>query len=103
VTYAELSITRTTEPEDGQDLFFDYYFKGFDCKGDGKIDKRQRSAHAISFINQVAQGEFLCELASKTNNPDIQREASQYLDRAIIRRREQLQEILGDELSKATS
>lgn len=86
---------------DGEQVFFDYTFYGFQCKENGQRDGRQKRAGLVTFGRTQDTCRFILSLLSEEFDPKyadavlfMRTQAQQMLDRANAREKEVIERML---------
>ena len=85
-----------TEFDNGDDPFLDYSMRGYECKKDGSVDKRQTRAGYLSYHCSVNKLVMLAELVSRIDDERIKAYIANDLAAATKRRDDEIAKLLND-------
>lgn len=97
ITYVQVSWSVTNDEEP----YLDYTLRGFDCKSDGTVDKRQKRASYVSLAIEETYA-ILENLVEKLDEPEMLEYISDSLKRFEIQKQRRLKEILNANETNST-
>jgi hypothetical protein len=108
VTHTVITIERFDAPQDdcdGEQTFWDYHIRGFECTQSGRVDKRQKSPSLVRFVHTRQTYKFLMGLLNSIEMRELSLDCFEYLrvlkeliaeslERLVERDQEQLKRLL---------
>ncbi len=98
---ATLELEVFDEPQkelDGDSAWYNFTFRGYNCRGNDQIDKRQKGITWVSFTRRASALEFVCELVHALPQgyakETLRKHINADLERSIEYEKKQLERLL---------